>query len=180
MGTRQFAERKQANEFLKYDLGRMYSFQKKRLATVQGLDIFVERFGDDEFRFQIGNEDAASMMLNRSETLKDSTDLVRRLDNLVGGLEKKREALEEKIAETHQAKDKVADFLQAHESRVDASAYDSGFDAVERLVQLRSDKERLEKLLATTDGPEQDEELLEAEVSEAMIVGESKELERAA
>ena len=120
------------------------------------------------------------MILNRNETLKDSTDLVRRLDNLVAGLEKKREALEEKISETHQAKDKVADFLQAHESRVTASAYDSGFDAVERLLHLRSEKERLEKLLATSDSPEQDEELLEAEVSDAMIVGESKELERAA
>ena len=180
VGTRKFVERKEANEFLKREVGRMYSFQKKRLATVQGLDIFVERFGDEEFRFQVGNEDAASMMLNRSETLKDSTDLVRRLDNLVSGLEKKCQVMEEKITETHQARDKVADFLQAHEVRVSASSYDSGFDAVERLVHLRSEKERLEKLLATSDSPEQEEELLDAEVSDVMIVGESKELEKAA
>ncbi|MEL7002970.1 MAG: hypothetical protein AAFN93_09585, partial [Bacteroidota bacterium] len=84
------------------------------------------------------------------------------------------------IQTSHQARDKVADFLQAHEARVSASSYDSGFDAAERLVHLRSEKERLEKLLATSDSPEQEEELLDAEVTDVMIVGESKELEKAA
>jgi len=179
IGQRQPGERKEANTLLKSDLSRMYTFQTKRLATVQGLDIFVERFGENQFRFQIANEDVASLHLNREETLKDSTDLVRRLDNLVTGLEKKQAALQEKVQETEQAASKVASFLKGHEVRVAASPYDSGFDEMARLVQLKEDKTRLESLLATSDAPDElEEELLDAEVEEAVIVGESKSLER--
>ena len=120
------------------------------------------------------------MSLSRKDALKDSTDLVRRLDNLVSGLEKRVEALDNKMTETHKARDKVATFLKDHESRVEESSYDSGFEEMEKLNHFKREKERLENLLATTDSPEIEEELLEAEVSEAIIVGESKELGKAA
>jgi len=180
IGTHHPTERKDGNHLLKSELEQIYAFQKKKLATLQGLALFAERLGDEGFRFQVGSDDAASMVLTRKDALKDSTDLVRRLDNLVGGLEKKREALEEKTKETHQAKDKLSTFLKDHESRVSASDYDSGFEEAEKLLHLRSEKERLEKLLATPGQSEQEEELLEAEISEAVIAGASKEIARVA
>lgn len=180
IGTRQFAERKDANIQLKSMLDQLYVFQRKHLATVQGLDIYVERLGESEFQFQIGYGEEATMSLNRKNVQNDSTDLVRRLDNLVGSLEKRVESMNQRIVEAIQAQTNIVAFLQGHEGRIVESPYDSGFEEMEKLVQLRSEKERLENLLATTETTEQIEELLDAEVSEVMITGESRELGRAA
>ncbi|OED34635.1 hypothetical protein AB832_07115 [Flavobacteriaceae bacterium (ex Bugula neritina AB1)] len=178
IGYKHPENRKEANLLLKTQIGGMYAYQHTLSATVQGLSIYVERFGEENFRFQVSRNDLVSMNLSTNDIRNESTDLVRRLDNLVGGLEKKVEALDTKIGETHQSQKKVDTFLQEHETRVAASSYDSGFEDMKKLVQLRSEKERLEGLLATKEESEIKEELPDPEVSDAVILPSYVELER--
>ena len=117
--------------------------------------------------------------LKLDELQKGSTDLTRRLENLAGSLEGKITYTEKNRDQTRASQQRLEALLRAHDTRAKASPYGSGFEDKETLQHLITEKERLETLLASPERTTE-EELMDAEVSDAVVVGESKELERAA
>ncbi len=185
LGSQILSDRKTANLRLKHQLRMLSPYQSQRVGHIQGLPLMVQRFGEENFTIRLGHEDGAAMNLHRSDALKDNTDLVRRLDNLADSLEKRIEQVQDKQGATRQNQHQIGNFLERHAQRVSESEHGSGFEEMGLLLSLRKEKERLENLLASNerevaegDSPI-NKELHDAEIAEVVIMGESKEMERA-
>lgn len=173
-----YDNRKAANPLLKQLLSNMRVQQSKPLGSIHGMSTNARRMASGDYQIQLAHSDEVDMLLSHKDLYRESIDLPRRLENLSNGLEKRIKALNSRVGEYEQQHQKLNKFLQGHEARMIASPYGAGFEEQEKLVHLQSEKQRLEALLATSENTSKDE-LLNAEVEDAVIIEQSVDQKRA-